>query len=135
MAFGPISGINLLPLVLGVVFFLHQKYLTPATTAPQTPEQEMQMKMMKWISVIMFPVLMYNGPSGLTIYFVANSALGIIEHKRIRAHIEKHDLLNLDKIRARRGKGSQPGFFGRLQQMVEQQRKAAEATARGKPRR
>ena len=64
---------------------------------------------------------MANGPSGLTIYFVANSALGIIEHKRI-PHIEKHDLLNLDKIRARR-EGIAAGFFGRLQQMVEQQRK------------
>lgn len=134
---GPITGINLLPLILGVVFFIHQKYLTPPTTGPQTPEQEMQMKMMKWMSVIMFPLLMYNGPSGLTIYFVANSALGIFEHKRIRAHIEKHDLLNLDKMKAARaGKKQGGGFFSRLQELAEQKRKDAEAVAkrRGKQR-
>ncbi len=130
--FGPITGINLLPLVLGVVFFLHQKYLTPPTTVQQTPEQEMQMKMMKWMSVIMFPVLMYNSPAGLTIYFVANSALGILEHKRIRAHIAKHDLLNLDKMKAGRAQQKQGGFFSRMQQLVEQQRKNAEAAARGR---
>lgn len=132
---GPVTSINILPLILSVVFYLHQKYLTPPTTTQLTPEQQTQQTMIKWISLIMFPVLMYNAPAGLTIYFVANSALGILEHKRIRAHIAKHDLLNLDKIKAQ--KSAKPGaggagFFSRMQELVEQQRKNAEAAQRGR---
>jgi len=129
---GPVTAINILPLIMSVVFYFHQKFLTPPTTTQLTPEQQTQQTMIKWISLIMFPVMMYNAPAGLTIYFVANSALGILEHKRIRAHIAKHDLLNLDKLKAQQG--DKPGFFSRIQQLVEQQRKNAEGTGKGKPK-
>ncbi|MBX3380814.1 MAG: YidC/Oxa1 family insertase periplasmic-domain containing protein [Phycisphaeraceae bacterium] len=132
---GPVTSINILPLILSVVFYLHQKYLTPPTTTQLTPEQQTQQNMIKWISLIMFPVMMYNAPAGLTIYFVANSALGIFEHKRIRAHINKHDLLNLDKIKAKKGAQKPGGFFSRMQELVEQQRKNAEGAGRAKPKR
>ncbi|MBN8599077.1 MAG: YidC/Oxa1 family insertase periplasmic-domain containing protein [Planctomycetes bacterium] len=136
---GPVTAINILPLILSVVFYLHQKYLTPPTTTQLTPEQQTQQTMIKWISLVMFPVMMYNAPAGLTIYFVANSALGIFEHKRIRAHINKHDLLNLDKIKAKRGTAKPGGFFARMQELVEQQRKNAEAggksISKNKPKR
>ncbi|MBY0112795.1 MAG: YidC/Oxa1 family insertase periplasmic-domain containing protein [Phycisphaerales bacterium] len=125
---GPIHGINILPLIFAGVLHVHQTYLTPQTTT-MTPEQESQQKMIKWMSVIMVPLFMYNAPAGLTIYFLANSTLGILEHKRIRKHIDKHDLLNLDKIKAAKGK-SGPGFLGRMQELAEAQRKAAEAKAR-----
>ena len=91
---GPISGINILPLVLGVVFFIQQKYLTPPPSAPLTPEQETQQKMMKVMMVVMFPVFMYNAPSALALYFLTNSTLGILESRYIRSHI---DQLELDK--------------------------------------
>ncbi|MDX2146734.1 MAG: membrane protein insertase YidC [Planctomycetota bacterium] len=109
---GPISSLNVLPFVLGAVFFVHQKYLSPPTTATMTPEQELQMKMVKWMSVFLFPVFMYNAPSGLAIYFIANSTLAIFENKWIRRHIDKHDLLNVEKMKAQRKPGG--GFMGRL---------------------
>jgi YidC/Oxa1 family membrane protein insertase len=43
---GPITSINILPLLLGVVFFIQQKYLTPPTSATLTPEQESQQKLL-----------------------------------------------------------------------------------------
>ncbi len=89
---GPISGLNILPLLLGIVFFMQQKYLTPPTTAALTPEQQQQQKIMKFMMVVMFPVFMYNAPSGLSIYFVTNSTLGILESRWIRAHINQLDL-------------------------------------------
>lgn len=89
--FGAVKGINILPLVLGVVFFVQQKYLTPPPTSAMSPEQEMQMKMMKFMTVVMFPLLMYNAPAGLTIYFITNSTLGIMESRWIRAHINELD--------------------------------------------
>jgi YidC/Oxa1 family membrane protein insertase len=126
---GPIHSINILPVILGVVFFIQQKYLTPPTGTPLTPEQEMQQKMMKWMMVIMFPLFMYNAPSGLALYFIANSTLGILESKWIRAHMDKHGLLDLEKMRAeakqrRAAKGDTgEGFIARMQRMAEQQAK------------
>lgn len=89
---GSISGINVLPLVLGVVFFIQQKYLTPPSATPLSSEQEQMQKMTKIMMVVMFPLFMYNAPSGLTIYFLTNSTLGILESRWVRAHINQLDL-------------------------------------------
>ena len=91
---GDIRSINVLPLMLGVVFFVHQKYISPPPSATMTDEQKSQQKIMKIIMVVMFPVFMYNAPSGLAIYFITNSGLGIIEGRWIRAHIDQLDLDN-----------------------------------------
>lgn len=110
---GRISSFNILPLVLGAVFYVHQKYLTPPPSASMTPEQQSQQKIMKVMMVVLFPVLMYNAPSGLSIYFITNSALGIIESRYIRAHIDQMDLepkkpspvrKKVENLRAPRGK-------------------------------
>lgn len=118
---GPINSINVLPVLLGVVFFVHQKYLTPPSSATMTPEQEQQQKIMKVMMVVMFPVIMYNAPSGLAIYFITNSTLGIIESRWIRGHIEKHDLLNPQKLRERRKR--KPGLVDKLRKRIEHAQK------------
>ncbi|CAG0969908.1 Membrane protein insertase YidC [Phycisphaerales bacterium] len=148
---GPIDAVNILPLLLGIVFFIQQKYLTPPTTAAMTPEQEMQQKMMKWMTVIMFPVFMYNAPSGLSLYFVTNSTLAIMESKWIRSHMDKHGMLDMDKMKARRaakaaGAGTamwdrksaapakEEGFFAKLQRLAEEkQRQGQKGAKKRKP--
>jgi YidC/Oxa1 family membrane protein insertase len=129
---GPISSFNILPLLLGVVFFFHQKYLSPPMTTQPTPEQEAQQRMVKIMSVVLFPLLMYNSPAGLSLYFATNSALAIVENSWIRRHINKHGLLDEDKLRGKpRVEGEQKkGFMQRLMDAAEQQRKVAEAKAR-----
>lgn len=112
--FGPISGLNVLPVVLGVVFYIQQKYLTPPPTGQLSPEAEMQHKMIKVMMVFMFPLLMYNAPAGLSLYFITNSTLGILESRWIRAHINELDknpppprgggLLGLRKVENRAAK-------------------------------
>jgi membrane protein insertase Oxa1/YidC/SpoIIIJ len=47
--------------------------------------------MMKWMTVILFPVMLYTAPSGLTLYIMTSTCIGIIEGKRIRGQIEKMD--------------------------------------------
>lgn len=89
---GSFSGINILPLLWGGVFYVHQKYLTPQTTATMSPEQEQTQKIMKVMMVVMMPVFMYNAPSGLLLYFLTNSCLAIFEGRYIRSHVEKLDL-------------------------------------------
>jgi YidC/Oxa1 family membrane protein insertase len=127
---GPISSLNILPLILGAVFFVHQKYLTPPSTVQLTPEQEQQQKIVKWMSVIMFPLFMYNSPAGLSLYFITNSTLAIFESKWIRAHAEKHGLLDLDKMRqerAKKGKGaSGGGFMAKVLEAAEKKRQQME---------
>ncbi len=122
---GKVDSINILPLLLGVVFYLHQKYLTPPTQATLTPEQESQQKMMKVMMVVLFPVMMYAAPSGLALYFITNSALGIVENKWIRAHMEKHGMLEIENIRAAK-KDKGPGFLQRMVEAAEAQKQLKE---------
>ena len=141
---GPIQGINILPMVLGVVFYIQQKYLTPPPTAALTPEQEQQQKIMKVMTVVMFPLFMYNAPAGLSLYFMTNSTLGILESKWIRSHAEK----KIEEENARRAQASagykvgrsepeRKGFIQRLQdlalerqKLMEESRKAAQKKSR-----
>lgn len=122
---GNVSSINVLPLLLGVVFFMHQKYLTPPTQATLTPEQESQQKMMKVMMVVMFPVMMYTAPSGLALYFLTNSTMGIIENKWIRAHMKKHGMLEIENIRAEKAKKG-PGFMQRMNEAAEAKKQIME---------
>lgn len=137
---GPIEGLNILPLVMGVVFYIQQKYMTPPQATQLSPEMETQQKMMKVMTVVMFPLFMYNAPSGLALYFLTNSTLGIVESKWIRSHaeklIEKEDAARAAKIAAgqptsrwaKKGKdGEQPTtIIGRLQKMAEEYQKMQE---------
>ncbi len=126
---GAVESVNILPLLLGVVFFAHQKFLTPPTSATMTPEQEQQQKIIKVMMVVMFPIMMYAAPSGLALYFITNSVMGIVEHKWIRAHMDKHGMLDAEKIKAeRQAKG--PGFMARLNEAAERQRRM-QAQAQG----
>ncbi len=135
---GPIHSINILPVILGVVFFIQQKYLTPPTTMQLTPEQEMQQKMIKVMTVFMFPFFMYNAPSGLALYFIANSSLAILESKWIRSHMEKTGMLDLDRLKAEREAnkkaGGGGGFMERIMAAAQQRVEAAQAAGqKGRP--
>jgi YidC/Oxa1 family membrane protein insertase len=143
-----LSSFNLLPVLLAVAYFMQQKY-TPKPPAA-TPEQAKQQKMMQWMSLL-FPIFLYNYPSGLNLYIFTSSAFGIIESRSIRAHIkrkqeaEKSEQVIVDAKPTRAGKenrkeekkeksqGKQPeksgvvgGWWARMQQKVEELREQAE---------
>jgi YidC/Oxa1 family membrane protein insertase len=122
---GTVSSINVLPLLLGVVFFAHQKYLTPPTQATLTPEQASQQRMMKVMMVVLFPLMMYTAPSGLALYFITNSVIAIFENKWIRAHMNKHGMLDIENIRAAK-KDKGPGFMARMAEAAEMQKQLKE---------
>lgn len=86
-----ITGGNLLPLLLGAVFFFQQKYMTPPTAATMTPEQKQQQKIMKFMMVVLFPIMLYSAPSGLVLYIITSSTIGILESRYIRSHVEQLD--------------------------------------------
>jgi YidC/Oxa1 family membrane protein insertase len=86
-----ISSINLIPLLMGLVFFVQQKYMTPPPSGPVSPEMETQQKMMKWMMVLLFPFRLYTAPSGLTLYIATSTLVGVFEGMQVRKVVEKMD--------------------------------------------
>jgi YidC/Oxa1 family membrane protein insertase len=99
-----VSGLNVLPLLMGLVFWFQQKYMTPPTTATLTDEQKQQQKIMKIMMVVMFPVMLYAAPSGLTLYILTSSCMGIVEGRVIRKRIAYLDTLPKDEEKAKPSK-------------------------------
>jgi YidC/Oxa1 family membrane protein insertase len=130
------SGVNILPLLMAVVMYFQTK-LQPKP-AVMTPEQAQQQKMMTWMSTLLFPFMLYTGPSGLNLYIMTSTAFGIIESKVIRKHIKERE--ELEKLGPtiidapppdKRGGGGkkiveepQKGWLERLQDRAEQIRNA-----------
>jgi YidC/Oxa1 family membrane protein insertase len=139
-----LASLNVLPVLLGVVFYIQQK-MTPKPPA-MTPEQEQQQKMMQWMTLL-FPLFLYNGPSGLNLYILTSTTIGIIESKIIRKHIKEREEAekagqviidarptrgNKQKDRDRREPPEEPkkkglfGFLADLQARAEEMRRQAE---------
>jgi YidC/Oxa1 family membrane protein insertase len=91
-----LTSINLLPLLMGFVFFLQQKYMSPPTPN-MTPEQEQQQKIMKVMMVLMFPIMLYKAPSGLTLYILTSTCIGIWESRMVKKHIDQYGIAGPSK--------------------------------------
>lgn len=87
--FWSIDGLNVLPLALMVLYYFQFK-IQPKP-AVSTPEQQQQQKMMQWMTVLMFPSIMYSMPSGLNIYTFASTVFGLIESHIVRKHIKERE--------------------------------------------
>jgi YidC/Oxa1 family membrane protein insertase len=141
------SSLNILPLLLAVVFYFQQS-LQPMP-ANMTPEQEQQRKMMKWMSLL-FPIMLYGRPSGLSLYILTSTTIGIVENKIIRDHIKQREEaeksgkiivdapgkkkrggdLAIAKKDTPKKSGGIAGFLADLQSKVEDVRREAEKRAK-----
>jgi YidC/Oxa1 family membrane protein insertase len=81
------ESLNLLPLLMVALWILQQK-LTPKNTTD--PQQAQMQKMMTWMPVV-FGFMFYGMPSGLVLYFVVSSSLGIVESKMIKKALAAKD--------------------------------------------
>ncbi len=102
-----ISSLNILPIMMGFVFWVQAKYMSPPPSATMTDEQKSQQKMMQIMMTAMFPIMLYTAPSGLTLYIFTSTCFGIVEGRIIRKQVEQMDLL------APKAKKKQD-FMGRL---------------------
>jgi len=75
----PISGLNILPILMTAAWFLQQRMMPK----PQDPQQRQTQQMMLFMP-IMFGFMLYNFAAGLSLYWLTNSVLGIVEQKIIR---------------------------------------------------
>jgi YidC/Oxa1 family membrane protein insertase len=87
-----VTGINVLPILMGVIFYIQQKYMSPPPSPTMTEDQIRQQKIMKVMMVVMFPLMLYSAPSGLTLYILTSSCIGILESRYVRRHISEMDL-------------------------------------------
>ncbi len=74
--------INLLPILFGASMIIQQKFM-PTSGPPQTQQQKMMMTLMPIIMVVIF----YSLASGLSLYFLTSTVLGMIQHRFV--HVDK----------------------------------------------
>lgn len=74
------NELHLLPILMGLSMYLQQKLTTPATMPgePVTDAQKQQ-KMMGLMMSVVFVLLFYSFPSGLNLYFMFSTLLGIAQ--------------------------------------------------------
>jgi YidC/Oxa1 family membrane protein insertase len=89
--FGRIDSLNLLPILMGVAFYLQQKLTPTQTAATADPQVAQQQKMMMIMMPVLFPLMLYNSPSGLNLYIMASTFFGVIEQYVIKKHIREKE--------------------------------------------
>lgn len=124
--FGDPIQINVLPWLMAGAMFMNQKLMTPPSSGSQADTQRQVMKFMPLFLIL----ILYQMPSGLTLYITTSTTVGMIEHWLIRRRLADADLKPVDQEdrSSKRGKKSgkkqgKKGWFGRLMDAVEEQQK------------
>ncbi|MCC7146508.1 MAG: YidC/Oxa1 family insertase periplasmic-domain containing protein [Phycisphaeraceae bacterium] len=81
------SVLNILPILWGVAMFIQQKYMAPPAANEQARQQQ---KMMNYMMLI-FALLFYSAPSGLTLYMLASTFAGALDSYIVRRHIQREE--------------------------------------------
>ncbi|MBL7215307.1 MAG: YidC/Oxa1 family insertase periplasmic-domain containing protein [Phycisphaerae bacterium] len=82
---------NLLPILMGVVMYLQQKMMPSQAAAQPDSQMAQQQKMMMIMMPLMFPIMLYSGPSGVNLYIMTSIGAGVIEQKVIRKHLQEKE--------------------------------------------
>ena len=88
---GEIDSFNLLPILMGVVMYLQQKLMPHSSSTQTNPQAAQQQKMMMIMFPLMFPLMLYKGPSGVNLYIMSSIGAGVIEQAVIRKHIRQKE--------------------------------------------
>jgi YidC/Oxa1 family membrane protein insertase len=85
-----IHSLNLLPILMGVAFYLQQKIMPmQQTAAASNPQMAQQQKIMSVMMPLLFPLMLYNAPSGVNLYIMASTFGGVVEQYYIKKHIQE----------------------------------------------
>ncbi|MEM6757010.1 MAG: YidC/Oxa1 family insertase periplasmic-domain containing protein [Planctomycetota bacterium] len=88
------SAINILPLLMGVVFYVNMKFTTPPPPENESDEQKQMRRQQQLIMKVMpflMPFFLYSAPSGLTLYICASTGAGILDSYLVRKHIREQE--------------------------------------------
>jgi len=86
-----IESLNLLPILMGVAFYLQQKLMPSQAAASANPQVAQQQKMMMIMMPLLFPLMLYKAPSGVNLYIMASTFAGVFEQYVIRKHIREKE--------------------------------------------
>ncbi len=86
-----IDSLNLLPILMGVAFYLQQKLMPKQAAAATNPQIAQQQKMMMVMLPVLFPLMLYKAPSGVNLYIMATTIAGVIDQHVIRKHIHEKE--------------------------------------------
>ncbi len=86
-----IESFNLLPILMGVAFYLQQKLMPKQAAAAANPQAAQQQKMMMVMMPVLFPLMLYKGPSGVNLYIMSSVFAGVFEQYFIRKHIHEKE--------------------------------------------
>ena len=86
-----IESLNLLPLLMGLAFYLQQKLMPHQAGASANPQVAQQQKMMMIMMPLMFPLMLYKAPSGVNLYIMSSTFAGVFEQYVIRKHIREKE--------------------------------------------
>ena len=86
-----IESLNLLPILMGVAFYLQQKLMPTQSAATTNPQMAQQQKMMMIMLPLIMPLALYNAPSGVNLYIMASTFAGVIESYVIKKHIDRKE--------------------------------------------
>lgn len=91
--FGSIHSLNLLPILMGVAFYLQQKIMPmqPPANAATNPQMAQQQKIMNFLLPLMMPLVLYNAPSGVNLYIMTSTFGGVVEQYFIKKHIKEKE--------------------------------------------
>jgi YidC/Oxa1 family membrane protein insertase len=89
---GAVYGLNLLPILLGLVFFFQMRYSMKSAPKP-ADEQTAQTQKISQFMFLLFPIMLYNAPSGLNLYIFSSSVAGFFDTWLIRRHMKAMGIL------------------------------------------
>lgn len=98
---------HLLPILLGLVMFIQQRYFS---NAPQDPklmtDQQRQQRAMGNMMTVVFAIMFYNFPSGLNIYWLSSMLLGMLQQWFMQRRMKQQEInaLTSSKPKAKKAK-------------------------------
>lgn len=85
---------HLLPILLGVVMLVQQRYFSNAPTDPKMmTDQQKQQRAMGTMMAVVFAIMFYNFPSGLNIYWLSSMLLGMAQQVYTTRKMQKNHTL------------------------------------------
>jgi YidC/Oxa1 family membrane protein insertase len=87
-----VHSLNLLPILMGVAFYLQQKLMPmQQPAAASNPQMAQQQKIMNIMMPLLFPLMLYNAPSGVNLYIMTSTFAGVLEQYVIKKHIKEKE--------------------------------------------
>lgn len=80
---------HLLPIILGAIMFVQQKLVTPQQNIEEMTDQQRAQRSMMTVMPLLFTVMFYNFASGLNLYWLSSTILGIGQQWLTNRQIDK----------------------------------------------